>query len=186
MAIYDVKLIKDTIKQFKENRCGQPVTILFDADNTLYQFSTYRQEQLATRAMYTQNFFKNLPIFTEAPNVVENLQRLGFRCGIVTQLIDSPFCAMEKLQSFEYYFPMISTDDIYLVPPGVSKSEIIKEAYGSLHDVILIDDYYVNINDWYSNGGIAIKKSYSGKLRPVPVITSLIDLFYVLHDLNAY
>ena len=60
------------------------------------------------------------------------------------------------------------------------------EVFGSIKRVILIEDYYVSINDWYEHGGVAIKKSYSGKIRVVPVITSLIDIFYVLRDLHAY
>lgn len=186
MSVYDSQLIQKTILQFKENNDEGPVILLFDADNTLFQFSVYGQEPAALRSMYSRNFYKNLPVFTEAPIVIENLQKLGFRCGIVSSAIDSPYCIPEKMQSFQYYFPMISEEDIFILPQGVSKAERMIEVFGSIKRVILVEDYYININDWYEHGGVAIKKSYSGKLRPVPVITSLIDLFYVLRDLNAY
>lgn len=187
MSVYNAELIQQVILQFKEQHMpDEPVTLLFDSDNTLFQFSVYGQAQNAIRSMYSRNFFKNLPIFPEGPTVIENLQRLGFRCGIVSSAIESPYCVPEKMQSYNYYFPMISEKDIFILPPGVSKADEMIKIYGSLKNVILIEDYYVNINDWYEHGGIAIKKSYSGKIRVVPVITSLIDLFYVLRDLHAY
>lgn len=186
MSTYDASLINPVINKFQNRQKHEPVVLLFDADNTLYRFSTYGMEQVSKQSMYTRNFYKNLPIFPEGPAVIENLQKLGFRCGILTSTIDSPYCAPEKAMSFEYHFPMISPSDIFILNPGVSKSETAIDTFGSLDNVILIDDYYGNINDWYEHGGVAIKKSYSGKIRVVPVVTSLIDLFYVLRELNAY
>lgn len=184
MATYDSDLIRRVIKDFKAKRVtsGKPVTVLFDADNTLYRFSTYGMIAEAKRDMYTKGYFKNLNIFTEAPHVIENLQKMGIRCGIITSVIDSPFCEYEKRQSFEYYFPMISEEDIYIIKPGMKKTDVVRD----VSDIILVDDYYKNLNDWYEAGGVAIKKSYTGKVRPVPVITSLIDLFSVLHELDVY
>jgi len=184
---YDVNLINKRINEFKERRLNSnaPVTILFDADNTLYRFSTYGMIAEAKRDMYTKGYFKNLHIFEEAPAVIENLQKLGVRCGIASSLIDSPFCEYEKRLSYAYYFPMIEVMDIHIIPLGAKKSDIIKE-FIDIRDVILVDDYYKNLNDWYEAGGIGIKKSYTGKCRPVPVITSLIDLFSVLHDLKVF
>lgn len=184
MSTYDIDVIKRVLDNFKERRLlsTEPVTVLFDADNTLYRFSTYGMIAEAKRDMYTKGYFKNLNIFTEAPHVIENLQKMGIRCGIITSIIDSPFCEYEKRQSFEYYFPMIAEEDIYIIQPGVKKTDIIED----VTNTILIDDYYQNLNDWYAAGGVAIKKSYTGKIRPVPVITSLIDLFSVLHELNVF
>lgn len=184
MSEYDLELIEKVIDDFKSRRLrtDDPVTILFDADNTLYRFSTYGMIAEAKRDMYTKGYFKNLHIFTEAPAVIENLQKMGIRCGIITSVIDSPFCEYEKRQSFSYYFPMVNECDIYICQPGQCKTEVV----GDVRDIILVDDYYKNLNDWYKAGGVAIKKSYTGKPRPVPVITSLIDLFSVLLELNAY
>ena len=50
---------------------------------------------------------------------------------------------------------------------------------------ILIDDYYKNIQNFYEQGGIGIKKTYSGKERPIPQVESLVDLFSVLFELNC-
>lgn len=184
MSHYDANLINDRLMYFKNivAKDGKQITILFDADNTLYKWSIKGKEQHSEQEMYTRFFYKNLPIFPEAVAVIENLQRLGIKCGIISAYIDSPWCRIEKEESFQYYFPMINRSDTYLVRPNTNKSELIKD----IEHTILVDDYYVNINDWYNAGGIAIKKSYSGKVRPVPVVTSLIDLFSILHKLNIY
>ena len=182
MSSYNTELITKRIKEFKSMDANVPKEVIFDADNTLFHFSTYGMSHEAQRNMYTRGFFKELPIFPEAPMVIENLQRLGIRCGIASNAVDSPYCIPEKKQSYAYHFPMIEEKDIHILPPGQSKAF----AFDDVSNKILVDDYFVNINEWYEAGGIAIKKSYSGKQRPVPVITSLIDLFSVLKELGVY
>ena len=184
MANYDVEIVNKVIRDFKERRRYStiPTTLMFDADNTLYRFSTYGLENVSLRDMFSEGFFKNLPIFPEAPSVIKNLQKLGFNCGIISTAIDSPYCVREKKESFNYYFPMIDDKDIHILDSKTPKWTAVE----SIADTILIDDYHKNLMDWYNVGGVAIKKSYSGKDRPIPVITSLIDLFYVLKELKAY
>lgn len=184
MSYYDKEIIDNVLNKFVLNRMtdNKPITILFDADNTLFKFSTYGLSDLSLKEMYTKGFYKNLPVFSEAPTVIENLQRLGIKCGIASSVIDSPFCKSEKLQSFNYHFPMIKDEDIYLVETGVSKASLFED----VSDIILVDDFNGNIMDWYKAGGVAIKKSYSGKPRPVPQVMSLIDLFPLLHQLGVY
>ena len=185
MSEYNVDVVRKVLSEFKSMRelnPDEPIEIVFDADNTLYRFSDYGMIAEAKRDMYTKGYFKNLNIFTEAPIVIENLQKLGIRVHISTGLIDSPFCKREKEESFAYYFPMIHEEDIHFVQEGQSKAEM----FTSVKNKILVDDWYYHINDWYQHGGVGIKKSYTGKTRPVPVITSLIDLFRVLHFLKAY
>lgn len=184
MSHYNDELVKQNIEKFKQEMlsfAGERM-ILFDADNTLYQFSIYGNINNSLQRCYSKGFYKNLPIFPEAPTVIENLQRLGLRCGIVSAMVNSPFCNTEKRESFAYYFPMIDPSDIYLVPEGTNKTSIFKD----VEHTILVDDFHGNINDWYAAGGVAIKKSYSGKPRVVPVVTSLVDLFPVLHELNVF
>lgn len=177
---YDETKIKEVLDRVRNEQ--REYTVLFDADNTLYRFSTYGRVDEALRDCYNKGFYKQLPVFPEAPIVVENLQRLGLRVGIATSILDTPFCEKEKLESFMYHFPTVDERDIYIIPPGKSKSEVV----GDVYDKILIDDYHANIIDWYNAGGLAIKKTYSGKTRPVPQVMSLIELFPLLHELNVY
>lgn len=181
MSHYNVELIKSVINKFKNEVSLDDLEIYFDADNTLYRFSTYGQIEQALGLCYTKGFYKELPIFSEAPAVIENLQRIGIKVGIISTYIDTPFCYPEKMQSINYHFPTIPNDMIHLVPTGVKKSSI----FDSLSNKLLVDDYHNNITDWYENGGVGIKKSYTGKARPVPVVCSLIDIFSVLHELEV-
>lgn len=182
MSHYDDNYIAQTIAEFKRNMLtydGERV-IYFDADNTLYLFSTYGQEQEALAACRTKGFFKNLPVFQEGPHVIAALQNMGVKCKVLTALVNSPFCNEEKLSSLHYYFPTLQDEDIITVPYGESKVDKVKDVEHS----ILVDDYHGNINDWYNKKGVAIKKSYSGKPRPVPVVSNLVELFPVLKHLN--
>lgn len=180
-AQYDPQLINEVIEKFKARSSDKPLTILFDADNTLYRFSTYREEHDALSRMYTKGFFKMLSIFEEAPIVIEALQRAGIKCGIISTLVDSPYCEEEKRESFRYYFPMIPDDMVFLVPPGTSKTDL----FDDISNMILVDDFRENIIDWYKAGGFAVKKAFSRKKRPVPSINSLVELFPLLIELNA-
>lgn len=181
MCHYNAEFIQECLRSFTEEMLTYTGsrTVLFDADNTLYLFSQHGTDKETARTCHNRGFFKNLPIFQEAPYVLENLQRFGLRVGIISKYRNG-YAHDEKLQSFHYHFPMVPDSLIYLVSQEKSKVEVVPD----IRHTILVDDYYANINEWYENGGIAIKKSYSGKPRPVPVVCNLIDIFYELHVLN--
>ena len=37
---------------------------------------------------------------------------------------------------------------------------------------------------WMEEGGLAIKKTFSGKQRPIPQVMNLVEIFKVLYDLK--
>lgn len=180
--VYDKDLIMQRVEEFRsKNYKPQDLTIYFDLDNTLALFSIYGTEDQVVKIMYSKGFYKELPIFTEAPYVLENLMRIGFRVKILSSCIDSPFCRPEKIEWVNYHLPFIKKRDIILIENGKTKADYIKDPTKS----ILVDDYFTNLMAMYEAGGIAIKKSYSGKDRPVLQISNLIDIFSVLYDLNC-
>lgn len=181
MSHYNKELIDKVLFDFKQEMLtysGERV-LLFDADNTLYLFSIHGKEDDALTQHLNKGYYHNLPIFMEAPDVVRNLQKFGIRVGICTKYPTENIKA-EKLESFKYHFPTIREEDMIFVPQDDNKFDYIKD----VKHTILVDDYHGNITSYYEAGGVAIKKSYSGKERPVPVVTSLIDLFPLLHSLN--
>ena len=157
------------------------ITIYFDMDNTLCLFSVYGQEELSMKAMYSKGFYRELPCFNEAPAVLENLQNLGYKVKILSSCIDSPYCIPEKKAWVKYHLPFIDDKDIILIPNGSSKAAVIENIESS----ILVDDYYHNIVGVYEAGGIGVKKTYSGKERPIPQVANLVDIFSVLDLLNC-
>lgn len=185
MSHYVEQVITDAIDAFKlesKTYTGQ-YTVLFDADNTLYKFNNYSQIQDSLSNCFNPGFYKNLPVFPEAPDVINALIRMGVKCGIISALINSPYCEPEKRKSFQYHFPMINEDMIYLVPFNESKVNLVQD----IKHTILVDDYHVNINEWYNNGGVAIKKSYNSfKQRCLPTVHSLIELFPTLKELGVF
>lgn len=183
MTHYDADLIKRNIDAFRESMLtySGERTILFDADNTLYLFSHHGTDADAAARCHNKGYFKNLPVFSEAPSVVENLQRFGLRVGIISAY--SPgYAYEEKLQSFRYHFPTVWDNDLILVPANESKVNYIED----IKHTIVVDDYHGNINAIYEAGGVAIKKAYSNKRRPVPTIHNLIDIFPLLHNLGVF
>ncbi len=178
---YDDQRIAQQIKEFCErNKDCKHRRIYFDADNTLYKFSTYNRIYDSLSMMHTRGFYKNLPIFLEAPDVVSGLQRIGYEVFVITNTIESPWCKEEKLESLHYHFPMIPDSNLLLLPPESKKTDYAEDIQHS----ILVDDYHVNINQWFAEGGLGIKKSYSGRKRAVPIVCSLIDIFPTLYELH--
>lgn len=181
MSKYNADLIETRLKEFREEMLTYKGirTILFDADNTLYLWSYVGKVEESLLQHHNKGFYKNLPVFNEAPSVIENLQKFGLRVGICSKF--SPgYAYEEKLQSFRYHFPTVLDSDIILVPQDDDKIKYVDD----IRHTILVDDFHGNINQFYEAGGVAIKKSYSNKERPVPCVHSLIDLFPLLHNLN--
>lgn len=175
---YDEQFITKCIEEFQTRMQNSDKRIIyFDSDNTLYKFSTYGKAAESLNMYMSKGFYKNLPIFPEAPDVLENLRLIGFELYILTASAGSPWCEEEKRESIRYYFPMIKEENVIITPLNAKKTKFVEDIEHS----ILVDDYHVNINQWYKEGGLAIKKSYSGRKRVVPTVQSLIDIFSVLH-----
>lgn len=181
MSHYDPLFIKQCIESFVSRMVDYSGErrVYFDADNTLFLFSQFGHADESLKACYNKGFYKNLPVFQEAPMVVENLQKFGITVGILSSYYTG-YAHDEKLQSYHYHFPSVDDKDIILVPYGKPKTDYVK----NIEHAILVDDYNGNINDWYRAGGVALKKSFSGKKRPVPTLVSLVDVFYELHKLK--
>lgn len=182
MEKYNEELIQSVIKDFKDRDLKpEDITIYFDMDNVLCLFSVFGDEDIALKKMYHKGFYKELPCFPEAPAVIENLQRIGFKVKILSSCIDTPYCKPEKRLWVHYHLPTMKDEDIILITNGENKSNYIEDIEKS----ILVEDYFQNIVNFYNVGGLAIKKTYSGKNRPVPQIESLVDIFSVLHELGC-
>lgn len=179
---YDNALISKNIESFRsKNYRHEDVTIYFDMDNTLCLFSPFGDTETSFRLMHQKGFYRELACFPEAPAVIENLIGLGYKVKILSSCIDSPYCASEKKGWVAYHLPAIAEQDVILLPNGEEKSNYIESPGSS----ILVDDYYCNIVDIYKHGGIGVKKTFSGKQRPIPQVCSLVDIFSVLASLNC-
>lgn len=178
---YDVELINEIKERFRsENLKPEDITIFFDMDNTLAIFSYNGDDETALKKASKKNYYRNLECFEEAASTIETLQMIGFKVKILSVYLDTAYCKKEKLAWCEYHIPTINKEDIILVPKGGVKTDYVEDIKHS----ILVDDYYVNLMNWMELGGLAIKKTHSGKERPIPQVNSLIEIFKVLYDLN--
>ena len=179
---YNEVLIREVTEKFRNKHYSpSDITIYFDMDNVLCLFSIFGDEDTAVKRMYHKGFYKELHCFAEAPAVIENLQKIGFKVKIISACIDTPYCRPEKELWLHYHLPTLKDEDIILVNKGENKADYIEDIEKS----ILVDDYHQNIVDFYNAGGVAIKKTYSGKYRPLPQVESLVDIFSILYSLNC-
>ena len=179
---YDEKLVRVVIQKFRSKAYKHTeVTIYFDLDNTLCLFSPFGRVQQSIKAMYNKGFFLDLPCFPEAPYVLSNLKSMGYNTKILSTCINSPYCKQEKKAWVNHYLNFIPDKDILLIPEGAKKTQYITNPQSS----ILVDDYFSNIQDIYTVGGVGVKKTFSGKQRPVPQVENLVDIFQVLEYLNC-
>lgn len=182
MRMYNKELIDNNIEKFKKRNLKPcEVDLYFDMDNTLCLFSPFGDIETSCRVMYQEGFYRELLCFPEAPAVLENLLNIGFNVKILSSCVDSEYCRPEKIAWINYHLPFVEDKNILLLPVGQSKSDLILNPEKS----ILVDDYHINITDIYNHGGIGVKKTFSGKERPIPQVASLVDIFSVLHSLNC-
>lgn len=125
--------------------------LFIDMDGTIARF---HDEENYLERMYEPGFFESLRPFKEMVQAV----KLFIRCNprtevyILSSLINSPFCEIEKRRWLSKYLPEVR--NICLVPEGVDKSDFIGRI--SALDVLL-DDYNKNLFSWKRSGGRAIK-----------------------------
>lgn len=178
---YDVNLITQVWNKFKNNGLKpEDITIYFDMDNTLAIFSYFGNDEEALKKANRKGFYRNLQCFEEAPAVIEVLQKIGFKVKILSVYLDTEYCKDEKIAWIEYHIPTIHPNDIVLVPKGDKKTDYVEDIEHS----ILVDDYFGNLITWMEAGGLAIKKTFSGKERPIPQVINLTEIFKILFDLG--
>ena len=178
---YNKELIQEIWNKFSNAGLKpEDITIYFDMDNTLAIFSYFGNDEEALKKANRKGFYRNLACFEEAPAVIEVLQKIGFKVKILSVYLDTKYCKDEKVSWIEYHIPSIDLKDIVLVPKGDKKTDYVDD----INHSILVDDYYANLMTWMEEGGLAIKKTFSGKERPIPQVNNLTDIFKILYDLG--
>lgn len=161
--------------------------LFVDMDGTLARF---HDENSYLNRMYEPEFFLKLQPFKK---VVDSI-KLFIRCNphievvILSSLIDSPYCALEKKAWLKHYLPEVK--EIILVPAGEDKADYV----GDLTSLdVLLDDYNKNLNSWRRAGGRSVKlvnninhKGMVGKKWEGDCIKHDDFPFAICHKLNEY
>jgi len=182
MADYNrEQVVRNNLAFSKLNKRPEDVDIYVDMDNTICLFSIHGKEPEALVKMYEEGYYKNLPVLDDAVKVLPVLQAIGFNVFILSACINSPYCRKEKMEWISYHLPTIEKDKIILCDVGEDKARFVRDIRRS----ILIDDFHRNIQKWLDAGGVAIKKTYSNKPRPVLTIHNFVEIFQILYSLGV-
>ena len=152
------------------------INIFFDMDNTLFKYSVNHNDVLSLKLQNFEGFFENLEPFKEGPAVLKALIDEGYNVYILSSCCNDTYCMKEKRASLKKHFPFIPDDQIILVMNGQNKAEQIALRGIDVQSSVLVDDYYVNIVNWIAQGGMGIKKTFSGKKREIPQVSDLREL----------
>lgn len=180
---YDLfKIWKVNRNMRKQNLHIKDVFIFWDLDNTIYLFSEWGKDKEAVEESMKEGYYYNLPIF---PGASAFLQFLMSLCPNVYILSKYPRSGadIEKIKSIERDMSFFPKDHILLIGLDEDKGKIISEKCDT-NKAIIVDDYHENIIDAYNNGVVGIKKTYSGKKRPVYQIKEFYELLFIFKKLN--
>lgn len=156
--------------------------IFWDLDNTIYLFSEWGKDKEAVKKSEEAGYYYNLPIF---PGAAAFLQFLLSLCPNVYILSKYPRTGadIEKINSIRRDMPFFPEDHIILIELDVDKGQVIENICGK-SKALIIDDYHENIIDAYNHNIVGIKKTYSGKHRPVYQIKEFYELLFIFKKLN--
>lgn len=180
---YDPKLISKIKKTFKGLKPNQ-ISIFFDMDNTLFIYSKDSNDELSLELQKNRGFFENLEPYKEGPEVLKKLMDLGYNVFILSACMNNDYCKLEKRKSLEKHFPFLKDEQIIFTLNGENKAEKIKEKGIRIAGrSVLVDDYCVNLFNWMDEGGLAIKKTFSGKKRNIPQVHNFNEMYDILEGI---
>jgi 5'(3')-deoxyribonucleotidase len=146
--------------------------VFLDMDNTLALFQA-KGESLPDYKK--EGFFLNLPPIQEnLSEVIDNLTRKAK----IYILSASPHeqADREKREWVNKYLNL-PQEQILICRIGQNKAQFLREKGIEVNqDTILVDDYKQNLADWVNAGGMALKKRYSNKQGPFPVVRDLEEI----------
>ena len=178
---YNKKQIKKIKKKFR-GLSPKDINIFWDMDNTLFIFSKNSDDKKSLKMQENEGFFRDLEAMDGGPEVVEELEKMGFNVFILSACCNDTTCPKEKYESIKINYPSIKDENIIFVMNGENKAEKIKSLGLDINRSILVDDYYANLMAWLELGGLAIKKTFSGKKRPIPQIKDFHEIYGILEE----
>lgn len=155
--------------------------LYYDMDNTLCFWGRKEDRLEILKKVRDKGFFANLKPIDNCEKALTKLFKMRYEIKIISACEDTEHCYIEKREWIKKYLPFITDKNIILCKIGENKTKFVQDITKS----ILIDDYGKNLNEWMEAGGIAVKKSFSGKKRNIPVVKDHMDIFKVLKALSA-
>ena len=177
-----IKIWRTNRKMKKQHLHINDIFIFWDLDNTIYLFSEWGKDKEAVRKSEEEGFYETLPIFPGASSFLQFLMTLCPNVYILSKFPRNG-ADKEKIRSIERDMPFFPKNHILLIGLNENKGDVIRKVCNPTH-AIIVDDYHMNIIDAYNQGVVGIKKTYSGKKRPVYQISEFYELLFVFKKLN--
>lgn len=136
--------------------------IFFDMDGVLTEYKTY----CGVNEMMQQGYFGSLKpewnMLLAFKMLYEDASKYGINVYVLTKVYPNTFrfSVNEKFKWKDLLMPFLPYEHFIMVNgEKIEKSQAIKDKLGLNIDenCILIDDYNLNLDDWRSQGGLAIK-----------------------------
>lgn len=133
--------------------------LFFDMDDTIVDFGCDRHKDDVMQVIKERGFYLNLsPLpFLEEINKIAAI--FPDNIYIVSACTTTSYCKEEKIEWLKKYLPEAKKENVIFTKYGECKPEKVKEKLQrdlNIYD-ILIDDYSLNIKEWESYGGTAVK-----------------------------
>lgn len=130
--------------------------LFFDIDGTLAEW----RSSVTEKDLSTKGYFSSLNP-TELISIVPDLSKQkGFELFVLSSYKpEDIYACSDKELWCNKHVPLIKPLHRLFVPHIMSKSEYVKSIFGKQLDknMILVDDYTLNLNAWANAGGKAIK-----------------------------
>ena len=129
--------------------------LFVDMDGTLVVWKHAKNmEQLLE-----EGYFRTMPPYTSVVEAVKMLIEAGLPVySLSAYMTESPDALSEKNEWLDRFIPEIDQGHRVFCPCTESKWQHACDSTGeSGKAYVLLDDYSLNLHDWASNGGIAIK-----------------------------
>lgn len=139
--------------------------LYFDIDDTIADFGANRHTADLKQVIYTPGFFKELKPLPFLGEVNKLASVIPENIHIISACVGDQ-CITEKIEWLKEYLPAADKENVIFTIVGENKADIAlklknrklfqQEMLLSKCD-ILIDDYSLNLKEWESRGGTAIK-----------------------------
>lgn len=130
------------------------MNIYIDIDGVLAYFDKSKSLEEITRPGYFKNVKPRFGMIKAVKQLCKIAKSEGFTVNILSACINHT-AAGEKYQWLEEHMDFLHTDNIYIVPYGMSKAEALEKNGIDIGECdVLVDDFTQNLNEW---PGIGIK-----------------------------
>lgn len=131
--------------------------LFIDMDGTLVEWNTELPE--FANEIFKPGYFKERPAYPMMPEAIRDIIHCSaFEVYTLSSVIDGPYAVLDKNVWLDENIPELDEKHRIFCRCGENKAKKVESLFGDFgENFILLDDYTVNLRQWESSGGTAIK-----------------------------